>query len=175
MTTPRPRHSRLRATVLSLAALAAIVTACTSAINRAGTAPVTPDARVVTQSAQAASASQPYFEYQLDEPVRMTSTDGAPKYPAVQKAAGLEAEVLSQFIVNADGVVETGSFKVLKGTVSSGEGAARTTVSSGDDVAAFETAVRDAVVTMRFASGKLRGVPVRQVVQMPFVFALSKK
>lgn len=175
MTTPRPRYSRLRATVLSLVALAVIVTACSSAINRAGTAPVARETRVATQAAQAASPSQPYFEYQIDEPVQMAPGSGYPTYPAVQKAAGIEGVVLAQYIVGADGVVEAGSFKMLKGTIGGLDGPAKATTGSDGDVAAFETAVREAMITMRFTPGKLHGRPVRQLVQQPFVFALARK
>ena len=173
MTTPRPRHSRLRASILSLAALAAIVTACTSAINRA--APVAPEARVAPQATQAASPSPTYFEFQIDEPVQMAAGSGSPTYPAVQKAAGIEGLVLAQFIVGADGVVEAGSFKALKGTIGGIDDRPKASSGSAADLAAFEAAVRDAIVTMRFVPGKLRGVPVRQIVQQPFVFAIAKK
>lgn len=174
MTTPRPRHSRLRATVLFLAALAAIVTACSSAINRAGTAPVAREARVAAQAAPAATPSQAYFEYQIDEPVRYAPETGHPKYPPAQKAAGVEGEVLTQFIVGTDGLVEPGSFRVFSGTLLSSDGK-HTVTKAEADFSPFEIAVRDALPSMRFVPAKLKGVPVREIVQIPFVFALAKK
>ncbi len=176
MTTTRPRNSRLLAAALSLVAIATIVTACSSALNGGGgTAPIARGARPASQVVQAAGPAQSYFEYQLDEPVQQAAGSGRPVYPAVQKAAGIECEVLVQFIVGTDGAVEAGSFKVLKGSIIGSDTAPRATTGSQADVAVFEAAVRDAITTSRFVPGKMRGTPVRQLVQMPFVFAIAKK
>ena len=65
--------------------------------------------------------------------------------------------VLAQFVVDANGRVEPGSFKVLK-----------------SDHALFTQAVSDALPGMRFDPAYVGLEPVRQLVQQPFTFALSK-
>lgn len=174
MTTTRPQNSHLLAAALSLVAVAAIVTACSSALNGGGgTAPIARGTRPASQVVQAAGPAQSYFEYQLDEPVQQVTGSGRPIYPAVQKAAGIECEVLVQFIVGTDGAVEPGSFRTLKSAII-GYTASKSTTATNADVVAFEAAVRDGIATARFVPGKLRGTPVRQLVQMPFVFAMAK-
>lgn len=175
MTTPRPRHSRLRAAVLSLAALAVIVTACSTALNRAGMAPAAREARSSTRAVQATSPAPAYFEFQIDEPVQQGSGSTRPAYPPAEKAAGIEGMVLAQFIVGPDGVVEAGSFRVLSGTVVGNDGKKQAVVKPESDFGPFDVAVRDAMATARYAPGKLRGVKVRQLVQQRFVFALATK
>ncbi len=175
MTTTRPKNSHLLAAALSLIAVAAIVTACSSALNRGGTAPVAREARAASQAVQPTGPAQSYFEYQLDEPVQQVTGSGRPTYPAAQKAAGIEGTILAQFIVGTDGAVEAESFKVLKGSITGGDATVKTTTGTERDVAAFEAAVRDAIASARYVPGKLHGTPVRQLVQQPFVFALAKK
>lgn len=175
MTTTRPHNSRLLAAALSLVAVAAIVTACSSALNSGGgTAPSARQTRPASQVVQAAGPAQSYLEYQLDEPAQQGPGSVRPTYPAVQKAAGIECEVLVQFIVGTDGAVEAGSFKVLKGSIIGSDAAPKATTGSQADVAVFEAAVRDAITTSRYVPGKLRGTPVRQLIQQPFVFAIKK-
>lgn len=175
MTTTRPHNSRLLAAALSLVAVAAIVTACSSALNSGGgTAPIARGTRPASQVVQPAGPAQSYFEYQIDEPVQQGTGSGRPTYPAVQKAARIEAMVLAQFIVDTDGAVEPGTFKTLKGSII-GYTESKSATATDADVAAFEAAVRDAIATARYVPGKLHGTPVRQLVQQRFVFAVEKK
>ncbi|MBA4071709.1 MAG: hypothetical protein C0497_07730 [Gemmatimonas sp.] len=185
MTTTRPQNSRLLAAALSLVAVAAIVTACSSALNSGGgTAPSARQTRPASQVVQPAGPANAYLEYQLEEPVRQVPGTFRGIYPAVQKAAGIECEVLVQFIVGADGAVEAGSFKVLKisimdvdtrSSVIGVDPAGKATNANNADITAFEAAVRDAIATARYVPGTLRGTPVRQLVQQPFVFAMAKE
>lgn len=184
MTTMRPEHPRLRAAALSLVAVAAMVTACSSALNRGGTAPIARETPSAARAVQAVGAAQPYFEFQLDQPARQVPGSFRATYPVAQKAAGVECEVLVQFIVGTDSAVEAGSFKILKSSIVGvarnsativGKTVAKTTNATEADVAAFEAAVRTAMVTARFVPGQLRGTPVRSLVQMPFVFAMAKE
>lgn len=172
MTTTRPRHSHLRAAALSLAALAAIVTACSSALNRAGTAPVVRETSAPAQAVQA-DPTKVYFEYQVDAPVQSAPGSSAPRYPAAERAAGIEATVLAQFIVGLDGLVEAGSFRVFNGTTPGD--VRRAVLKPESEFGPFEIAVRDAMPTLRYLPAKLKGVPVRGLVQQPFVFAIAKK
>jgi TonB family protein len=102
--------------------------------------------------------NQTYFEFQVEKTVTARAgTASAPKYPAELRAANIEGEVLAQFTVDTAGAPVIETFKVLKST---------------HDF--FTQAVRSALPTMRFEPAQVGGRPVRQVVQMPFTFNLSK-
>ena len=115
------------------------------------------------QSAKAAvgvarpEGDQPYFEFMVEKPVAEASNTTRPRYPDILKSAGVEGEVLAQFVVDTVGRVEPGSFKVLK-----------------TSHALFETAVRAALPGMRFIPAEVGNKRVRQLVQQPFVFAIAK-
>lgn len=132
-------------------------------------APSTPRPTATTDSVKA------FFEFQVDEPVQMAPGSGSPKYPAAERAAGVEATVLAQFIVGTDGQVESGSFRVLSGTIMSPEGKKIAVTKPENDYGPFELAVRDCLPTLRFTPAKRGGEVVRQVVQQPYVFAIAKK
>ena len=100
---------------------------------------------------------QTYFEFQVEKPVTAMPGNPSPRYPDELRAAGVEGEVLAQFIVGQDGTVDMDTFKVLKST--------------HDD---FTTAVRNALPNMRFNPPEVGGRAVRQLVQMPFAFNLAK-
>jgi protein TonB len=100
---------------------------------------------------------QPYFEFQVEKPVIGAPGSAQPRYPDMLKSAGVEGEVLAQFVVDTTGRAEMGSFKVLK---------------SSHDL--FTTAVRNALPTMRFLPAEVGGRKVKQLVQQPFQFALTK-
>ncbi len=128
-----------------------------------------------TPSAKATDSASAYYEFQVEEPARFAAGTGRPLYPAVQRAAGVEATVLAQFIVGTDGLVEPGSFRAISGTMLSTEGKKEVALKAEHEYSPFELAVRDCLPTLRFTPGKRGGVPVRQVVQMPYVFAIAKK
>jgi protein TonB len=96
--------------------------------------------------------SQTYFEFQVEKPVV-----GAPGYPEILKSAGVEGEVLAQFVVDTSGRAENGSFKVLK---------------TSHEL--FALAVKNALPGMRFLPAEVGGKKVKQLVQQPFVFAIQK-
>lgn len=96
-----------------------------------------------------------YSELEVDEAV--VSLGGAePIYPEAMRTAGVEGQVVAQFIVDERGRVQTRSFKVLSAT---------------NDM--FAAAVRAALPRMRFKPAKLNGQPVKQLVQQPFQFKLN--
>jgi len=97
-----------------------------------------------------------YFEFQVRTPARQAPGSPAPKYPPTLKMQGIEGEVLVQFVVDTLGMPLIESFRVLRFTDS-----------------LFANAVRDALPDMRFTSAELEGHKVRQLVQQPFVFAIS--
>ena len=94
-----------------------------------------------------------FWEFQVTNPVQLLE-GSPPVYPPSLLAAHAEGRVLVQFVVDAYGRPEVGTFKVL--------------MSSND---LFSDAVRHALPGMRFAPATLDGRRVKQVVQMPFTFA----
>ena len=78
-------------------------------------------------------------------------------YPEVMRSSAVEGRVEAQFVVNEQGRVETGTFKVLNSTNE-----------------AFTQAVRDALSRMRFRPAQIGKTNVAQVVQQAFVFNLNK-
>ena len=100
---------------------------------------------------------QPYFEFQVEKPVVPAPGNSGPRYPEILKSSNVEGEVLAQFVVDTLGRVEPGSFKPLK---------------SSHEL--FTQAVRQALSNMRFLPAEVGGRKVKQLVQLPFEFALSK-
>ena len=100
---------------------------------------------------------QYYFESQVEKPVMQAPHSVAPRYPEILKSAGVEGEVVASFVVDATGHVEPGSFQVLRATHS-----------------AFVAAVRNALPSMAFLPAEIGGQKVRQLVQQPFVFAITR-
>ena len=112
-------------------------------------------AQGATASAATGRSEPAYFEFQVARTVKPLSGK-QPQYPPALREAHIDGRVLVQFVVDATGTPEMGTFKVL--------------LSSN---ALFSEAVREAVGTMRFEPAMLDGRPVRQVVQQPFTFAVQ--
>lgn len=98
-----------------------------------------------------------YFEYQVEVPVTSAPNNLPPRYPTDLRSANVEGEVLAQFIVDESGRADSSSFQVVRST------------NDG-----FSNAVRSAVTSFRFSPALVGGRPVKQLVQMPFQFKLSK-
>ena len=114
-------------------------------------------AGVVGGTAPVINTDQPYFDFQVEKPVAPVPGTGAPRYPDILRSAGVEDEVLAQFVVDTTGRVEVATFKVIR---------------KSHDL--FEAAVRSALPSMRFLPAEVGGRKVKQLVQQPFVFALQK-
>jgi TonB family protein len=99
-----------------------------------------------------------YFEYQVEQPASPLPSNTPPRYPTELRRANVEGEVMAQFIVNEDGLADSTTFQVVRAT---NEEFART--------------VRASVSSFRFSPALVGGHPVKQLVQMPFTFDLSKK
>jgi protein TonB len=100
---------------------------------------------------------QPYFEFQVEKQVAPHANNPTPRYPDMLRSANVEGEVLAQFVVDTTGRADMSTFKVLK---------------SSHDL--FTNAVRAALPNMRFYAAEIGGRKVKQLVQMPFQFALTK-
>ncbi|MBK8645464.1 MAG: energy transducer TonB [Gemmatimonadetes bacterium] len=104
-----------------------------------------------------ANNDQPFFEFQVEKPVQALPGGSSPRYPDILRQAGVEGEVLAQFVVDTTGRPEMNSYKVLKTTHE-----------------LFGNAVKQALPGMRFIPAEVGGRKVRQLVQQPFSFAISK-
>ncbi len=94
-----------------------------------------------------------YFEFQVDKPAEQRPGSVTPKYPADLRAAGVEGEVLAQFVVDARGIPDPTTYRLLKATNGT-----------------FATAVRAALPQMRYAPAERRRKKVSQLVQQSFHF-----
>lgn len=115
------------------------------------------DAVVQREFLVARPAAPALFEFQVERPVRPISGVVGPRYPTALREANVEGDVLAQWVVDSTGRVEAGSFKVLR--ASSPE---------------FVASVRDVVYALRYQPAVLAGRPVRQLVQQPFEFRLTR-
>ena len=104
-----------------------------------------------------ANTNQTYFEFQVEKQVSTAAGSPQPRYPDMLKSANIEGEVLAQFVVDTTGRAEMNTFKVLK--------------SSHDG---FTQAVKNVLPNMRFYPAEIGGRKVKQMVQQPFTFALTK-
>jgi periplasmic protein TonB len=105
----------------------------------------------------AVNTDQPYFEFQVEKQVQTAPGSPQPRYPDMLKSANVEGEVLAQFVVDTTGHAEMGTFKVLK---------------SSHEL--FTQSVRNVLPNMRFYPAEIGGRKVKQMVQQPFTFALTK-
>lgn len=101
--------------------------------------------------------NQTFFEFQVEQQVTPLPGNPAPRYPDVMRRAGIEGEVLAQFVVDTLGRADMSSFKVLKSTHQ-----------------LFTGAVANSLPNMRFHTAEVGGKKVKQLVQMPFQFNLTK-
>jgi periplasmic protein TonB len=103
------------------------------------------------------NTDQPYFEFQVEKQVQTAPGSPQPRYPDMLKSANVEGEVLAQFVVDTTGRAEMNTFKVLK---------------SSHEL--FTQSVRNVLPNMRFYPAEIGGRKVKQMVQQPFTFALTK-
>lgn len=99
----------------------------------------------------------PFLADQVEKQVSLEPGSKPPRYPETLRAAGVEGRVVALFIVSDRGIVEEGSVRILR-----------------SDNPLFDDAVRSALSRMRFVSAEIGGRKVRQQVQMPFLFTLSR-
>lgn len=94
---------------------------------------------------------------QVEVPAAMLAGGRSPRYPESLRASRTEGRVVVQFVVDTTGRVEPGTVRV---------------VSSSDD--RFAAAVRTALPSLRFAPARAGGGRVRQLVELPFEFAIDR-
>ena len=94
---------------------------------------------------------------QVEKQAALAPGSSPPRYPEVLRNAGIEGRVLAVFVVDEMGRAEEASIRFTRSTNR-----------------LFEDAVRSALRRMRFIPAEIGGRKVRQLVQMPFVFTLSR-
>jgi protein TonB len=99
----------------------------------------------------------PFLAAQVERQVSLAPGSKPPRYPETLRAAGIEGRVVASFVVSDLGVVEEASIRILS-----------------SDNSLFNDAVKTALGRMRFVPAEIGGKKVRQLVQMPFVFTLSR-
>jgi protein TonB len=100
--------------------------------------------------------NQTYFEFQVEKPV-VSLNNVAPNFPSMLQSQGVSGQVIAQFVVDTTGRVDVSTFKVIE---------------SSHDL--FSSAVKNALPRMRFQPAEVGGRKVKQLVQQPFVFNISK-
>ena len=98
-----------------------------------------------------------FFEFQVTRQAKPKVDNPMPRYPDELRMAKIEGEVLAQFVVGEDGRANPETLKILK---------------TSHDL--FSEAVRKALPTMQFDAAQSNGRNVKQLLQMPFTFSLSK-
>jgi TonB family protein len=98
-----------------------------------------------------------FKEFQVEQQVEPVAGNSAPRYPDSLRAANVEGEVVAQFVVDTTGRADMSTFKVVKSSHPM-----------------FSTAVSSSLPNMQFAPAQVGGKKVKQLLQMPFVFSLSK-
>lgn len=94
---------------------------------------------------------------EVEKPVMVLLGTAGPAYPESLRAAGIEGQVLAQFVVDSLGRVELATFQVLD-----------------RPHPLFVAAVRSALVRMRYLPAEARGARVAQLVQQSFQFSVRR-
>lgn len=103
------------------------------------------------------NSDETFFSFQVEKQVTPDPRNAPPRYPDMLRSANVEGEVLAQFVVDTTGRADMSTFKILKST---------------HDL--FTNAVKAALPNMRFFPAEVGGKHVKQLVQMPFQFNLTK-
>ncbi len=106
---------------------------------------------------QRVTDNQNFFEFQVEKTAQLLPGNSGPRYPDELRASKTEGEVMTQFVVDTTGTADMRTLKVLKST---------------DDL--FVASVRAAIPSLRFSAAEVGGRKVKQLVQMPFDFSLSR-
>jgi periplasmic protein TonB len=99
----------------------------------------------------------PFRSDQVDRQVAVAPGNAPPRYPELLRSSGVEGQVTAVFVVDELGRAEDGSVRFTR-----------------SDNPLFEEAVKAALRRMRFIPAEFGGRKVRQLVQMPFLFTLSR-
>lgn len=98
-----------------------------------------------------------YLAVQVEVEVALQGNSPVPRFPTALRAAGIEGSARFRFVVDTLGRVELATVERLSATRD-----------------AFAMAVREALPRMRFRAARAGGRPVRQLVELPFDFRVSR-
>jgi hypothetical protein len=101
--------------------------------------------------------SKPYFNFQVEQQAR-PKPGNSPGYPEALRSRNVEGETLFQFVVDTTGMVDLSSVRVLKSSHP-----------------LFALAVYQKLPRMRFDPAVLSGRRVKEIVQQPYNFNLSRR
>jgi len=119
--------------------------------------PITVPGPTGTRESGARPTDTQYRADQVEKQVAVVPGTSAPRYPESLRSSGVEGRVIAEFVVDEQGRAEEGSVRFVR-----------------SDNQLFEDAVRVALRRMRFVPAEVGGRKVKQLVQMPFVFTLSR-
>lgn len=108
-------------------------------------------------SVNAVASPDPFPAERVERQAFLRAGGLAPRYPNSLRAAGIEGQVTALFVVSETGRVEPSTVRFTR-----------------SDNGLFEDSVREALEQMRFIPAEVGGRKVRQLVQMPFVFTLTR-
>ncbi len=97
-----------------------------------------------------------FYEFEVEKPALAISGSGAPTYPRDLKSRNVEGRVVVSLVVDVNGRAEPNTFRAIS---SSHPG--------------FTSAVRQALLQMRFVPASIAGIPVRQRVVQVFEFRMD--
>jgi len=112
---------------------------------------------IVQDDGGAGAGASPFSADQVDKQVTVVPGAAPPRYPELLRSSGVEGQVIVLFVVDEHGRSEEESIRFVR-----------------SDNRLFEDAVRVALRRMRFVPAEVGGRRVRQLVQMPFVFTLTR-
>ena len=153
------RSRTLRVIGGAAACLVALAVACSSPIADQTAAPGSGDATASKSTAkpQTMKPDQAYFEFQVEKQAKTVPSSFHLTYPPAMKAAKIEGDVLAQFVVDTTGKADMRTFKVLK-----------------PERQEFIDAVKQGLAEMQFTPAEVGGHKVKQLVQQPFTFGISR-
>jgi periplasmic protein TonB len=105
----------------------------------------------------ASPGEAPFRSDQVERQVAVAPGNAPPRYPELLRSSGVEGQVIAVFVVDELGRAEEGSVRFVR-----------------SDNPLFVEAVKVALRRMRFIPAEFGGRKVRQLVQMPFLFTLSR-
>jgi protein TonB len=96
-----------------------------------------------------------YYAYQVERTAKLDPDSPKPPFPETLRGAGIEGEVMAEFVVDTTGRAEVSSFNVKSSTNP-----------------LFTASVRSTLGKMKFLPAEVGGRKVRELVQLPFSFSL---
>ena len=104
------------------------------------------------------NSDQPYFEFQVEKQAAAVPNTISANYPEILKSSGGgDGKVIAQFVVDTTGKADMGTWKILE---------------SSNDL--FSQAAKDGVRKGRFYAAEIGGRKVKQLVQLPITFTLTR-